>query len=69
MSGHKNVLVVVGTLAEASRLQAKTLVEAGLVRHLVISPDALFAGPSLTGMATGVASSLPAILPRTKMSC
>ncbi len=45
MSGHKNVLVVVGTLAEASRLQAKTLVEAGLVRHVVISPDALFAGP------------------------
>ncbi len=44
MSGHKNVLVVVGTLAEASRLQAKTLVEAGLVRHVVISPDALFAG-------------------------
>lgn len=46
VSGHKNVLVVVGTLAEASRLQAKTLVEAGLVRHVVISPDALFAGPS-----------------------
>jgi uncharacterized protein YgbK (DUF1537 family) len=45
MSGHRNVLVVVGTLAEASRLQAKTLVEAGLVRHLLISPDALFAGP------------------------
>ena len=48
MSGHKNVLVVVGTLAEASRLQAKTLVEAGLVRHVVISPEALFAGPSST---------------------
>jgi uncharacterized protein YgbK (DUF1537 family) len=46
LSGHKNVLVVVGTLAEASRLQAKTLVEAGLVRHLTIAPDALFAGPS-----------------------
>jgi uncharacterized protein YgbK (DUF1537 family) len=45
MPRQKNVLVVVGTLAEASRLQAKTLVEAGLVRHLVISPDALFAGP------------------------
>ncbi len=48
LSGHKNVLVVVGTLAEASRLQAKTLVEAGLVRHLFISPDALFAGPCST---------------------
>ncbi|MGA2960482.1 MAG: four-carbon acid sugar kinase family protein [Candidatus Korobacteraceae bacterium] len=46
MPGQKNVLVVVGTLAEASRLQAKTLVEAALVRHLVISPEALFAGPS-----------------------
>lgn len=46
MPGHKNVLVVVGTLAEASRLQAKTLVESGLVRHLLISPDALFDGPS-----------------------
>jgi uncharacterized protein YgbK (DUF1537 family) len=46
MPGQKNVLVVVGTLAEASRLQAKTLVEAELVRHLRISPDALFAGPS-----------------------
>jgi uncharacterized protein YgbK (DUF1537 family) len=46
MPGQKNVLVVVGTLAEASRLQAKTLVESGLVRHLLISPDALFDGPS-----------------------
>jgi uncharacterized protein YgbK (DUF1537 family) len=45
LSGQKNVLIVVGTLAEASRLQAKTLVETGLVRHLVISPVALFAGP------------------------
>ena len=45
MSEPKNVLIVVGTLAEASRLQAKTLVGAGLVRHLAISPDALFAGP------------------------
>ncbi len=45
MSGQKNVLIVVGTLAEASRLQAKTLVGTGLVRHLVISPEALFAGP------------------------
>jgi D-threonate/D-erythronate kinase len=45
MPGLKNVLVIVGTLAEATRLQAKTLVEAGLVRHVVISPEALFAGP------------------------
>jgi len=46
LPGQKNVLVVVGTLAEASRLQAKTLVEAGLASHVLISPDALFAGPS-----------------------
>jgi 4-hydroxythreonine-4-phosphate dehydrogenase len=41
----KNVLVVVGSLAEASRLQAKTLVQSGLVRHVVISPSTLFDGP------------------------
>jgi len=46
MTGRKNALVVVGTLAEASRLQAKTLVESGLVRHVVISPNALFGGAS-----------------------
>jgi len=53
LSGYKNVLVVVGTLAEASRLQAKTLVEAGLVCHLTISPDALFAGPSALAWQQG----------------
>ena len=41
----RNILVVVGTLAEASRLQAKTIVEAGLVERIPISPAALFAGP------------------------
>jgi uncharacterized protein YgbK (DUF1537 family) len=53
MTGRKNVLVVVGTLAEASRLQAKTLVESGLVRHVVISPDALFGGPSTPAWQQG----------------
>jgi uncharacterized protein YgbK (DUF1537 family) len=43
--GQKNVLIVVGTLAEASRMQARCLVETGLVRHVVVSPDALFGGP------------------------
>jgi uncharacterized protein YgbK (DUF1537 family) len=42
----KSILMVVGTLAEASRLQAKTVVEAGLVQHIVIAPATLFAGPA-----------------------
>jgi uncharacterized protein YgbK (DUF1537 family) len=45
-TGRKNVLIVVGTLAEASRLQARTLVENGSVHHVVVSPDALLAGPN-----------------------
>jgi D-threonate/D-erythronate kinase len=53
MRGPKNVLVVVGTLAEASRLQAKTLVETGLVRHVLISPDALLGGPCRPAWQTG----------------
>jgi D-threonate/D-erythronate kinase len=53
MPGPKNVLVVVGTLAEASRLQAKTLVETGLVRHVPISADALFGGPCTPAWQTG----------------
>lgn len=40
----KSVLVVVGSLAETSRLQARTLVESGLVRHVVVSPSTLFDG-------------------------
>ncbi len=40
------VLTVVGSLAEVSRLQAKTLVGSGLVGHLVIEPDTLLTGPS-----------------------
>ena len=54
MPEQKNVLVVIGTLAEASRLQARTLVEAGLVRHVTISPDALFGGPCTPAWQTGV---------------
>jgi len=53
MTRRKNVLVVVGTLAEASRLQAKTLVESGLVRHVMISPDALFGGSSTPAWQQG----------------
>jgi uncharacterized protein YgbK (DUF1537 family) len=45
-TGQASVLIVVGSLAEASRLQARTLVQAGLVRHVVISPATLFEGPS-----------------------
>jgi uncharacterized protein YgbK (DUF1537 family) len=42
--GRKSILIVVGTLAEASRLQAKTLIESHLVQHVMISPEALFSG-------------------------
>lgn len=45
MPAGDNVLIVVGTLAEASRVQARTLVESGLVQHVKISPEALFGGP------------------------
>ena len=38
------VLIVVGSLAEASRLQAKVLVENGRVVHLVVPPETLLAG-------------------------
>jgi uncharacterized protein YgbK (DUF1537 family) len=43
-TGRKSVLVVVGSLAETSRLQARTLVQSGLVRHVVVSPGTLFDG-------------------------
>ena len=39
------VLTVVGSLAEASRLQARTLAESDLVVRLAIEPEALAAGP------------------------
>jgi uncharacterized protein YgbK (DUF1537 family) len=45
-AGRKSVLIVVGSLAEASRRQTKALVETGSVRHVVISPGVLFGGPS-----------------------
>ncbi|MCR6631060.1 MAG: hypothetical protein NVV74_13995 [Magnetospirillum sp.] len=38
------VLTVVGSLAEASRLQARELVEKGRVRHVEVVPDTLLAG-------------------------
>lgn len=49
----KNVLVVVGSLAEASRLQAKHLAESGLVRHVVVSPKTLFDGPETQAWQDG----------------
>jgi uncharacterized protein YgbK (DUF1537 family) len=39
------VLTVVGSLAEISRAQARTLADSALVRHLPIQPATLFAGP------------------------
>ena len=39
------VLTVVGSLAEISRLQARMLVESGLVRHVVVTHETLLAGP------------------------
>jgi uncharacterized protein YgbK (DUF1537 family) len=38
------VLIVVGSLAEASRLQAKVLVESARVVHLMVLPETLLAG-------------------------
>jgi uncharacterized protein YgbK (DUF1537 family) len=38
------VLITVGSLAEASRLQAKVLVNSGCVAHLVIEPNTLLSG-------------------------
>lgn len=39
------VLLVVGSLAESSRLQASVLGQSGLVRHVRVSPDALLGSP------------------------
>lgn len=39
------VLMVVGSLAESSRLQAKKLVDSHLVAHVPVMPQTLFAGP------------------------
>jgi len=36
------VLLVVGSLAEASRLQARSLADSGLVRHVLVAPEVLF---------------------------
>ena len=43
------VLTVVGSLAEISRLQARMLVESGLVRHVVVTHETLLAGPQSPG--------------------
>jgi uncharacterized protein YgbK (DUF1537 family) len=39
------VLTVVGSVAEATRVQTRAMVEAGLVRHLPVQPATLAAGP------------------------
>ncbi len=49
----KNILVVVGSLAEASRLQTKTIIEAGPVERVPISPATLFAGPCAPAWQAG----------------
>lgn len=38
------VLVVVGSLAESSRMQARLLVEDGVVEHVAVAPETLLAG-------------------------
>jgi 4-hydroxythreonine-4-phosphate dehydrogenase len=43
------VLTVVGSPAEISRLQARMLVESGLVRHVVVTHETLLAGPQSPG--------------------
>ncbi|HXP97332.1 MAG TPA: four-carbon acid sugar kinase family protein [Telmatospirillum sp.] len=45
-SGHRSLLVVVGSVAEASRRQADLLVAANLVQPILVEADALFAGPT-----------------------
>lgn len=41
---HGGTLVVIGSLAESSRLQARLLVEGGLVKHVAVTPETLLAG-------------------------
>ncbi len=43
------VLIVVGSLAETSRLQARMLAQSGGVKHLVVTPKILLAGPRMPG--------------------
>lgn len=44
-----SVLIVVGSLAEVSRLQARTLVATGSVQRIVVDPATLCAGPQVPG--------------------
>lgn len=52
-AGRKSVLIVVGSLAEASRRQTKALVATGRVRHVLISPRVLFSGLSTSAWQEG----------------
>lgn len=55
------VLAVVGSLAEASRLQARVLAEAGVVRHIAVEPDALEGGAASPGWAAAQAALAQAV--------
>lgn len=55
------VLAVVGSLAEASRLQARVLAEAGVVRHIAVEPDALEGGAASPGWVAAQAALAQAV--------
>jgi uncharacterized protein YgbK (DUF1537 family) len=52
--GDGAVLVVVGSVAEASRRQAADVIAGGLVTHVAITPDILFAGAGTPGWEEAV---------------
>ena len=67
--GEGAVLVVVGSVAEASRRQAADVIEGGLATHVAIAPDTLFAGAGTAGwdkavrtLATAAASGKPVLV-------
>jgi uncharacterized protein YgbK (DUF1537 family) len=56
-------LIVVGSLAEASRLQARSLVDAGLVLHVAVAPATLLVGrqaPAWRGAVAALSDGLAA---------
>ncbi len=55
------VLMVVGSLAEASRLQAKELVRSGLVHAVSVTPETLLAGPQAPQWKTAHAALIEAL--------
>jgi uncharacterized protein YgbK (DUF1537 family) len=69
LMGEGAVLVVVGSLSEASRRQAAVLVENGLVSHVPIAPAVLFAGAdgaqwtgAVRSLATAAAGGKPVLV-------